>query len=93
MVELQSAAYALRVPEILPRFYRDLQHLEDERKLARILLETGEAAPDAKTITRVMHGDGARLRGLPAVGRGISSTSPGTDPVAALLAKEARRRR
>ena len=31
-----------------------------------------------------------RRRGLPFITRGIGGTSPGTDPVAALLAKEAR---
>ncbi len=36
-------------------------------------------------------GDSKRLRGIPAVARGVSCTSPGTDPLGALIYKERRR--
>jgi hypothetical protein len=76
------------VAQPLPRLHRDHERVEDERKLARILLETGEPAP-----THVGHatsgGDEKRLRGLPAIGRNVRGVVAGTDP---LLAKERRRR-
>jgi hypothetical protein len=37
--------------------------------------------------------DWQRLRGLPAIGRGVSGAVPGTNMVGALLAKEARAER
>jgi hypothetical protein len=40
---LQKQEYAAGVPQ-LPRFHAYDERIEDERKLARILLETGEAA-------------------------------------------------
>ena len=42
--------------------------------------------------TELAGGDPARLRGLPAIGRGVSGSTVETDPVRALLAKERRRR-
>lgn len=81
---------------LLPRLCATLERLEDARKLGRILLEAdAEPHPDAngRVYRRSANGHNRdRLRGLPAVGRGIGGTSPGTDPLAALLAKEARRR-
>lgn len=65
--------------------------MEDQRKLARILLETGVAVEEvtATTVTRADHGDPARQRGIPIVGRsGYGGAIPGSDPVRALLAKE-----
>jgi len=38
-------------------------------------------------------GDHARLRGLPAIGPGVSGVMHGSDPLRALLAKESRQRR
>jgi hypothetical protein len=80
----------------LPRFYRQLQAIEDERKLAKIILETDNSpavAKNGKPLTRSADGhDPARLRGLPAIGRNVSGASPGTNPVAALLRKERQRR-
>jgi hypothetical protein len=80
------------VPQPLPRFTdRELMEREQAAKLAEILLEVGESAPP-EVSSHAIGGDRDRLRGLPAVGPGISGTSPGTDPVRALLAKERRRR-
>jgi hypothetical protein len=62
-----------------------------ERQLARILLETGEAAP-ATVFCATLAGDSSRLRGLPAIGRGVGGVIPGTQPERALLAKERQRR-
>jgi hypothetical protein len=84
------------VPRLLPRFYR-FQQREEERKLARILLESGGEDPPAtngKPLTRSADGhDPERLRGLPAIGRNVSGAIRGTDPVGALLRSENGRRR
>ena len=43
-----KASYARPVAELLPRFYRRLQEIEDMQKLGKILLEVdGEAHPDS----------------------------------------------
>jgi hypothetical protein len=81
------------VPQRLPRFYRIQQEIEDARKVAKILLETGEA-PDGNgsmPLRRSADGhDPVRLRGLPAIGRNVSGSTVHTDPLKALLAKERR---
>jgi hypothetical protein len=55
----------------------------------REILEAGEEPP---ANPRALPGDKQRLRGIPAVGHGVSGAIPGTHPVGALLSKEARRR-
>src|SRR5262249_45769593 len=79
------------VPPILPRFQQWQQRIEDERRIGRILLEAGEL-PDGKARTVLRRSaDGHhrdRRRGLPIVSKAVGGTSPGTDPLAALLAKE-----
>lgn len=72
---------------ILPRFTDT--RLQDEAKLARILLETGEPAPPPTAQRATLPGDTRRLRGIPVAG-GATGTSPGTDPLAALLTKQPR---
>ena len=61
-----------------------------ERKLARVILEPEEEPTSAPGATA--GGDGHRLRGMPAVGRGTSRAVSGSDPLRALLAKERRSR-
>ena len=65
---------------------------EDAAKLSEILLETGEPAPDLK-LHGTAGGDRDRLRGLPAIGRGVSGAVRDSDPLGALLRKESARRR
>jgi hypothetical protein len=79
------------VPSRFPRSYRRQLEAADRAKVDRIV----EAADDepATAAGATARGDGRRLRGIPAVGRGASSTMFGTDPLRALLAKEARRQR
>ncbi len=81
--------------ELLPRFLQAAQAIEDERKLAKIILETGSSpdeVDDSKPSSRLTRGaDGhewRRRRGLPMVGKGISGAMPGTNPLGALIAKE-----
>ena len=67
----------------LPR-YLDTR-AADERKLARILLESD--ATEIVTVTKAtLPGDTRRLRGIPVAG-GACGTSPGTDPYHALANK------
>jgi hypothetical protein len=77
---------------LLPRFYLRQQQLEDERKLAKIILEAG-VAEGAPQLMRGADGhDWQRRRGLPIVGKGVSGVMRGTDPLGALIAKENGRR-
>src|SRR3954452_10637507 len=70
----------------LPRFDAHYEKVEDQRKLAKILLETGGPAPPPTRVAGARSGGDERaLRGLPAIGRGVSGTMPGTDPVQAVL--------
>ena len=86
------------VPPLLPRFYRHQQQREDEKRITEIILETGCSSDEAEAkvrgprlLSRSADGhDPARLRGLPAIGRNVSGARVDTDPVRALLAKEAR---
>ncbi len=57
------------------------------------IIEAGEAPPDSNGRVYRRSADGhnrARRRGLPIISKGVSATAPGTDPLGALLAKEAR---
>jgi hypothetical protein len=69
-----------------------MQAIEDERKLGQILLEGGEVEHEAgMPLRRSADGHNRdRRRGLPVISKGIGGTMQGTDPLAALLAKEAR---
>jgi len=89
----QSPLYDRLVAELLPRFFRFQQRIEDEKAVARAILEAGEDEAPALRAGATAGGDRRRARGVPIVGPGIGGTAPGTDPLAALIAKENRRRR
>ena len=83
------------VPQRLPRFFLAQQRIEDERRIAAIILEAADAVDEvddskpSSRPTRAADGhDWRRRRGLPMVGRGISGAMPGTNPLGALIAKE-----
>jgi len=65
--------------QILRRFAAHHEHADDQRRIARILLETGEHGP-----THIGHatagGDQRRLRGIPAIGRGVTGAINGSSP-------------
>ena len=63
---------------ILGRYTRHTQALEDSQKIAKILLEVGEPLPVNTHATA--GGDERKLRGIPAIGRGVSGAVPGTAP-------------
>ena len=85
------------MPQRLPRYLAAEGRADDLRKLAKILLETGAALdavePEWKPVNGAGGGEPARLRGLPAFGSNVTGAIPGTNPVAAPLAKERGRRR
>ena len=67
-----------------------------ERQQAKVLMAALDANPDAVMPLRhalTKPGDSEQLRGLPAIAKGVSGVSPGTDPMRALLRKESRRER
>lgn len=64
---------------ILGRYHRHKQALEDSAKIAKILLEVGEPLPDTPT-KATAGGDERKLRGIPAIGRGVAGAVPGTAP-------------
>jgi hypothetical protein len=81
------------VAELLPRFYRRQLERDDERRLARLLLEAGDVDDDeqVRLVRRSADGhEAARRRGLPVIGRGVRGSTIHTDPVRALLSKERR---
>lgn len=69
----------------LPRFSAQSEHIADERKIARILLESQSAELPASVARATLPGDTRRLRGIPICARGVGGVSPGTNPLAALL--------
>ena len=77
----------------LPRLYRRQLEAEDAARLELILRDVGELEEPTSSVGATAAGDERRLRGIPAVGHGCSSTAPGTDPLRALLAKESRQQR
>ena len=82
--------------ELLPRFNAAMERIQAERAIAKAILEAAEAGepyPDANGKVYRRSADGHnrdRRRGLPMISKGVGGTSPGTDPLRALLAKEAR---
>lgn len=68
----------------LPRFRRRQEEADSRRKIARILLETGEAAPERAAAGATAPGDVLRLRGIPAIGRGVGGAIAGSDPARAV---------
>lgn len=74
---------------ILPRHHRHTQATIAARAVDRAIAESGgtpEHTPP--TVQRAtLPGDTRRLRGIPVAG-GACGTSPGTDPLHALLARE-----
>ena len=67
---------------------------EQRRALDIILAEVDADHVEPKTVAGATAPlDHRRLRGIPAVGRGVSGAISSTDPVRALLAKEPRGRR
>jgi len=69
---------------LLPRFYAELQAVQDAEKIGRIIMETGPVEVVHTVSRATLPGDKRRLRGIPVAG-GACGTSPGTDPLHAVL--------
>jgi hypothetical protein len=82
-------------PRILPRFFRQQEELESQRKITAILLETGHSVDDLDAerghLKHATPVDTEGLRGVPVVGRGVAGATPGSNPLAEVLRKEHRR--
>ena len=82
------SAYNQPVPQMAPSLLpARQQEIEDQAKIANIILETGCSADEAEVragvrlLSRSADGhDPARLRGLPAIGRNVSGSTVHTDP-------------
>lgn len=61
---------------------RHREHIELDRQLARIAIETNTDLPTPPSVTRAtLPGDKRRLRGIPVVGaRGVGGAIPGSRP-------------
>ena len=72
---------------ILPRFNAAMNAIEDERKVARIILDAGETPEPMTNPTRQLAkpGDPRVLRAIPVIARGVGGCIPGSNPLAALL--------
>lgn len=64
---------------ILGRIYRDQLAAHDRARVKRILADTPEQANRTRA-GATAGGDERKLRGIPAIARGVSGVSPGTRP-------------
>ncbi len=67
--------------QILPRFYKALEAIEDERMVARVVLEASPSEQPQTIARATLPGDNRRLRGIPCIAKGVAGVSPGTDPL------------
>jgi hypothetical protein len=86
------------VPELLPRFRRFQEQIEDERKVAKAILEAGASLEEAERSVPIRGSANGwnrdRARGVPIIGRiGGSGATPGSNPLAAVLRSESQPRR
>lgn len=79
------------MPQPLPRFLAELEKREDLRRLVKILAESGDDTNEPGPVGGTSGGDWERLRGLPAVGRGVSGAIRGTDPARETIRRDSRR--
>lgn len=70
--------------QLLPRFYRRQLEREDADAVARAVREAEAVQAPRLVAGATAAGDSRRLRGIPVAG-GACGTSPGTDPLYALL--------
>ena len=81
------------MPQPLPRAFRRKLQALDSAKVARIVGVVDAKAATDSSAGATSGGDERRLRGLPAIGRGVQGAIRGTRPDVALFAKEQRRGR
>jgi len=78
-------------PELRPLIGAWLDRTEMRDAQERVKLRAHvEQSKDVPITGQTAAGDISRLRGLPAIGRGVGGAVPGTDPLRALLKKERR---
>jgi hypothetical protein len=80
------------VSHLLPRFHRLQLAREDSTKVAKI---TGQSTASERVqpgLALAKPGDPRVLRAIPVIARGVGGTIPGTEPLGALLHREANAR-
>lgn len=75
-----------QLAQTLPRFQAEHERVSDERKLAKILLETGTALPDVNA-RATAPGDTRKLRGIPAHANGVTGVITGGNEYAVTMAQ------
>jgi hypothetical protein len=70
------------VSRLVQGFHQAQEAIEAERQVARAILAAGEGEAPVLRGGATAGGDRRRLRGLPAIGRGVSGAIPGTNPSA-----------
>jgi hypothetical protein len=65
---------------LLPRWRKVDEAAEREARISAILLDVGQELPADAPAVGAAGGDRARLRGVPISMKGVSGTSPGTNP-------------
>jgi hypothetical protein len=78
---------------LLASLERHRLEVEHAKILDEVLSDLGEDVPDWTPREDRTIGNEERLRGLPAVGRGVSGAIPGTNPEHELLRREGQRQR
>lgn len=68
------------MPQPLPRAWRRQQQALDTEKVARIVAETGATEEPRNSAGVTAAGDGRRVRGLPAIGKGVTGAIRDTRP-------------
>lgn len=66
-----------RHPRLLPRFFRRQTEADDRAKRDRIERDSVVVVPSPGASAP---GDTRKLRGIPAIGRGVAGATPGSDP-------------
>jgi hypothetical protein len=79
------------VSRILERFRRLQAEREALEQVDAILRDVGELDDEPLELRGTAAGDSRRLRGIPAIGRGVSGNQPGTSPLGELMRSEGRR--
>lgn len=76
---------------LLPRFRAHVEAIERATKIDAIIRLVGANTVDVRAVTLASAGgDSRKLRGIPCLAKGVSSTMAGTNPQAALDRKQPR---
>ena len=75
------------------RFANSRRHRDQEQAVEKALRESGGTAPTNANAKATAAGDPTKLRGIPALAPGVSSTQRGTHPEREAIRRDEQRRR